>query len=71
MELKEKSMILKGNKMLGSDEIKLSDLAKVGSLGQGASGFVEKCVHIPTKKYIALKVRSLTERLSLCKATRL
>jgi serine/threonine protein kinase len=31
-------------------------LIRFGSLGQGASGFVEKAVHTPTKKIIALKV---------------
>lgn len=36
-------------------EIKLSDLKVVGTLGQGASGFVEKCFHTPTKTRIALK----------------
>jgi len=36
-------------------EIKLSDLKVVGTLGQGASGFVEKCFHTPTKIRIALK----------------
>ena len=55
IELKDKAMVLKGNKVLGTNEIKLSDLAKVKVLGQGSSGFVELCVHIPTKKYIALK----------------
>lgn len=59
IELKEKAMVLKGNKHLGDSEIKLSDLAKVRPLGQGASGFVELCVHIPTKKYIALKAIAL------------
>ncbi|CAI2365688.1 unnamed protein product [Moneuplotes crassus] len=36
--------------------IDLSDLKCVGTLGQGASGRVEKCFHKPTKKRIALKV---------------
>lgn len=36
-------------------EIKLSDLKVVGTLGQGASGFVEKCFYKPTKTRIALK----------------
>jgi serine/threonine protein kinase len=31
-------------------------LNKVGALGQGASGYVEKCFHKPTKTRIALKV---------------
>jgi len=35
--------------------VKLSDLYICGVLGQGASGFVEKAVHKPTKKIIALK----------------
>ncbi len=51
-------MELKGNKQL-SVEVKLSDLVRYGPLGQGASGFVEKAVHVPTKKIIALKVISL------------
>jgi serine/threonine protein kinase len=37
-------------------EVKLADLMRYGTLGQGASGFVEKAVHVPTKKIIALKV---------------
>ncbi len=47
--------MLKGNKQL-SVEVKLSDLIRYGALGQGASGYVEKAVHKPTKKIIALKV---------------
>lgn len=39
-----------------SVEVKLSDLVRWGALGQGASGYVEKAVHKPTKKIIALKV---------------
>lgn len=39
-----------------SVEVKLSDLIRYGGLGQGASGCVEKAVHKPTKKIIALKV---------------
>ena len=46
--------VIKGNKSLNV-EVKLSDLVKFGDLGQGASGTVEKTVHIPTKKIIALK----------------
>lgn len=46
--------VIKGNKEL-SVEVKLSDLVKYGDLGQGASGVVEKTVHMPTKKIIALK----------------
>ena len=46
--------VIKGNKSLDV-EVKLSDLVKFGDLGQGASGTVEKTVHIPTKKIIALK----------------
>ena len=38
-----------------SVEVKLSDLVKVGDLGAGASGMVEKAIHVPTKKIIALK----------------
>ena len=45
----------KGNKQLNV-EVKLADLMRYGNLGQGASGFVEKAVHVPTKKIIALKV---------------
>lgn len=36
--------------------MQLSDLIRYGALGQGASGYVEKAVHKPTKKIIALKV---------------
>ena len=36
--------------------INLNDLKKVGALGQGASGHVEKWFHKPTKTRIALKV---------------
>ena len=46
--------MIKGNKTL-SVEVKLSDFVKVSNLGQGASGTVEKVVHVPTKKIIALK----------------
>mmetsp|Transcript_42913 Transcript_42913/g.41265 ORF Transcript_42913/g.41265 Transcript_42913/m.41265 type:complete len:162 (+) Transcript_42913:160-645(+) len=46
--------VIKGNKTL-SVEVKLADLVKFGDLGQGASGTVEKTVHVPTKKIIALK----------------
>ena len=46
--------VIKGNKSLNV-EVRLSDLVKFGDLGQGASGIVEKTVHIPTKKIIALK----------------
>lgn len=54
-EFKENDPILKGNKDLDVS-INLSDLKKVGALGQGASGYVEKCFHKPTKTRIALKV---------------
>lgn len=54
-EFKENDAILKGNKDLDVS-INLSDLKKVGVLGQGASGYVEKCFHKPTKTRIALKV---------------
>ena len=37
----------------------MSDLIRYGALGQGASGYVEKGVHKPTKKIIALKVIAL------------
>ena len=47
--------MLKGNKQL-SVEVKLCDLIRYGALGAGASGFVEKAVHRPTKKIIALKI---------------
>ncbi|CDW76221.1 UNKNOWN [Stylonychia lemnae] len=47
--------VIKGNKQL-SVEVKLCDLIRYGGLGQGASGCVEKAVHKPTKKIIALKV---------------
>lgn len=50
--------VIKGNKQL-SVEVKLSDLIRYGALGQGASGYVEKAVHRPTKKIIALKVIAL------------
>ena len=50
--------VIKGNKQL-SVEVKLSDLIRYGALGQGASGYVEKAVHKPTKKIIALKVIAL------------
>ena len=37
----------------------MSDLIRYGALGQGASGYVEKAVHKPTKKIIAIKVIAL------------
>ena len=54
-EINENNAVLKGNKDL-SVSINLNDLKKVGTLGQGASGHVEKCFHKPTKTRIALKV---------------
>lgn len=53
--LDDSNFELKGNKQL-EVEVKLSDLIRYGALGQGASGYVEKVVHTPTKKIIALKV---------------
>ena len=50
--------VIKGNKEL-SCTVKLSDLKRLGALGEGASGYVEKAVHIPTKKKMALKVIAL------------
>mmetsp|Transcript_13375 Transcript_13375/g.15006 ORF Transcript_13375/g.15006 Transcript_13375/m.15006 type:complete len:108 (+) Transcript_13375:386-709(+) len=48
--------------------INLSDLKKVGALGQGASGHVEKCFHIPTKTRIALKVIPVDSKTAVKKA---
>lgn len=56
--LASEDAVIKGNKQL-SVEVKLSDLIRYGALGQGASGYVEKAVHKPTKKIIALKVIAL------------
>ncbi len=53
--INEDDKICPGNKGSGEIEIKLSDLKKVGALGQGASGFVEKCFHTISKTRIALK----------------
>jgi hypothetical protein len=50
--------VIKGNKDLGV-EVKLSELIAFGGLGAGASGSVQKCVHKPTRKVIALKVIEL------------
>lgn len=55
LDIKENEQIYEGNKDL-EIKIKLSDLKKVGALGQGASGYVEKCFHKPTKTRIALKM---------------
>lgn len=55
VEIQEDDKICPGNKGSGEVEIKLSDLKKVGALGQGASGFVEKCFHTLSKTRIALK----------------
>lgn len=46
--------VIRGNKQLNV-EVKLNDLVKCGDLGFGASGQVEKTIHVPTKKIIALK----------------
>ena len=46
--------VIRGNKQL-SVEVKLSDLMKIGDLGSGASGSVEKCIHVNTTKVMALK----------------
>ena len=53
IDVMEDDRIYAGNKDLELEngeqmEIKLSDLKIVGALGQGASGFVEKCFHKPT-----------------------
>jgi len=40
-------------------EVKLGDLIKYGFLGQGASARVDKVVHKPTKKIIALKIMQM------------
>lgn len=48
--------------------INLSDLKKVGALGQGASGHVEKCFHKPTKTRIALKVIPVDSKTAVKKA---
>lgn len=47
--------IYEGNKNF-SMEVKLSDLKKRETLGQGAGGFVFLMIHKPTKKKMALKV---------------
>jgi len=41
-------------------KIKLEELQKVQVLGQGASAYVEKHIHLPTKTAIAVKVIALT-----------
>eukprot|EP00352_Strombidinopsis_acuminata_P007194 CAMPEP_0176369242 /NCGR_PEP_ID=MMETSP0126-20121128/23153_1 /TAXON_ID=141414 ORGANISM="Strombidinopsis acuminatum, Strain SPMC142" /NCGR_SAMPLE_ID=MMETSP0126 /ASSEMBLY_ACC=CAM_ASM_000229 /LENGTH=65 /DNA_ID=CAMNT_0017727805 /DNA_START=722 /DNA_END=919 /DNA_ORIENTATION=- len=50
--------IIQGNKQL-EVEVKLGDLIKYGFLGQGASARVDKVVHKPTKKIIALKIMQM------------
>lgn len=58
VDVREENRIYIGNKDLSEGEqteIKLSDLKVVGALGQGASGFVQKCFHKPTQTRIALK----------------
>ena len=49
------SVIFSGN-IPGAPIIRLEDLKKIGLLGQGASGYVEKSIHIPTNTPIAVKV---------------
>lgn len=51
-EISENESLFKNSNI----SINLNDLKKVGALGQGASGHVEKCFHKPTKTRIALKV---------------
>ena len=50
--------VIPGNKKL-EIEVKLADLVKYGFLGQGASARVDKVVHKPTKKIIALKIMQM------------
>jgi serine/threonine protein kinase len=66
-EFKEDDTILQGNKGLDCT-IKLNDLKKVGVLGQGASGYVEKCFHKPTKTRIALKMIPVDSNTTVKKA---
>jgi hypothetical protein len=42
----------------GKTDIKLMDFTKLGDLGTGASGYVEKALHVPTNTIIALKVKT-------------
>jgi hypothetical protein len=42
----------------GYPPVRLEDLEKIGILGHGASGFVEKCVHLPSNTFVAVKVKS-------------
>jgi len=61
-ELKETAdytVIFNGN-IHGAVAIRLEDLKKVKVLGQGASGYVEKCLHTPTNTLVAVKVIALT-----------
>ena len=53
------SVIFSGN-IPGAPVIQLEELQKLQVLGQGASGYVEKCIHIPSKTLIAVKVIALT-----------
>jgi hypothetical protein len=42
-----------------NNEVKLEDLKRVGVLGAGSQGHVERMIHIPTGREIALKVFTL------------
>ena len=53
------TVIYSGN-IPGVPPIRLEELQKLQVLGQGASGYVEKCVYTPTQALIAVKVIALT-----------
>jgi len=53
----EYTVLFNGNVAEG---VKLEDLKRVKVLGEGMSGYVTKCVHVPTQKFVAVKVIALT-----------
>jgi serine/threonine protein kinase len=53
----EYTVLFNGNVAEG---VRFEDLKRVKVLGEGMSGYVEKCVHVPSQKFVAVKVIALT-----------
>ncbi len=60
---KEGYTVLFNANVPGGPVIKLEELQKLEVLGQGISGYVDKCIHLPSKTLVALKVRVSTSNL--------
>eukprot|EP00826_Nyctotherus_ovalis_P010403 TRINITY_DN12746_c0_g1_i8.p1 TRINITY_DN12746_c0_g1~~TRINITY_DN12746_c0_g1_i8.p1 ORF type:complete len:324 (-),score=77.14 TRINITY_DN12746_c0_g1_i8:189-1160(-) len=53
-------IVLFAGKTVAGAVVRLEDLQKAKVLGEGASGYVEKCLHLPTQTLMAVKVIALT-----------